>query len=140
MIVPLLIGLLVAALVAAYATMTSLGRSRAFYPTVLIVVAHYYVLFAVLGESQQALVAELLVMAVFVAMATVGHARSLRLVVLGLAAHGVMDAFHGLVIENPGVPTWWPPFCLGFDVAAALALWLVQANEGRRRAATPAPG
>ena len=37
-------------------------------------------------------------------------------------AHGVMDTFHGNVIENTGVPAWWPAFCAAFDVGAAACL------------------
>jgi hypothetical protein len=37
----------------------------------------------------------------------------------GLAAHGVLDFFHGRLVANPGVPPWWPAFCRAFDVAAA---------------------
>ena len=28
----------------------------------------------------------------------------------------VFDIVHHLLIENPGVPQWWPGFCLVFDV------------------------
>jgi hypothetical protein len=36
-----------------------------------------------------------------------------------LAAHGVFDLWHGEIIANPGVPTWWPMFCSAYDVTAA---------------------
>ena len=32
------------------------------------------------------------------------------------------DFFHRFFIDNPGVPRWWPGFCLAFDVV--LAVWL----------------
>jgi hypothetical protein len=28
-------------------------------------------------------------------------------------------ATHDLIVHNPGVPSWWPAFCLTFDVGAA---------------------
>jgi hypothetical protein len=31
----------------------------------------------------------------------------------------VLDLFHGHVVVNPGVPEWWPAFCLAYDVVAA---------------------
>ena len=38
-------------------------------------------------------------------------------------------------MTNPGVPAWWPAFCLGYDVAAAAILaWL-----SRRVDFVPAP-
>ena len=43
-------------------------------------------------------------------------------------------AVDGSVISNPGVPTWWPEFCLAYDVTAAVYLaWLLK--SGRIRAA-----
>jgi hypothetical protein len=32
------------------------------------------------------------------------------------------DFTHAALISNPGVPVWWPQFCLGYDVTAALYL------------------
>ena len=45
-----------------------------------------------------------------------------RDLVIALAAHGLMDLVHGSVIANPGVPAWWPSFCLTYDVTAAAYL------------------
>jgi hypothetical protein len=44
------------------------------------------------------------------------------LVVAGLVGHAVFDFLHRLFINNPGVPEWWPGFCLSFDVLAGLFL------------------
>jgi hypothetical protein len=101
------------------ATRLRLDRDRAFYPTVLIIVASYYALFAVMGGSIHALLAESVGITIFLAAALVGFQGSLWLVVAGLAAHGVYDAFHAWMITNPGVPLWWAPFCLAYDVVAA---------------------
>ena len=49
-----LIGLILSVAVAGFATAIGLDRERAFYPTVLIVIASYYVLFAVMGGSSRA--------------------------------------------------------------------------------------
>jgi hypothetical protein len=49
------------------------------------------------------------------------------IVVVALAGHGVFDAVHGHVIENAGVPAWWPAWCLAYDVGAAAGLgWLLR--------------
>lgn len=121
-----LVGIVLAVLVGLFASWTGLDRSRAFYPTVLIVVASYYLLFAVMGGSNVDLVGESLAGGVFVVVAVAGFKRSLWLVVAGLAGHGLFDLFHGSVIANPGVPAWWPGFCLGYDLAAAGCLaWLL---------------
>ena len=64
----------------------------------------------------------------FVVVAVIGLKRHLGLVAAALAAHGVLDFFHGHLINNPGVPEWWPAFCLAYDVAAA-ALLLINQNR-----------
>jgi hypothetical protein len=62
----------------------------------------------------------------FVALAVVGFRTSLWLVGVALGAHGVFDLVHGAVVSNPGVPLWWPSFCLTYDVSAAAYLaWLI---------------
>ena len=130
----LLIGALLALAVGILATLVGLDKDRALYPAVTMVVASYYALFAVMGGSQQALVIELLVGAVFLAMAVAGFRSSLWLVVAALMAHGIFDFVRGTAIANPGVPVWWPQFCLTYDVAAAGYLaWLLK--SGRLRAA-----
>ena len=131
----LLIGALLALAVGILGTTQGLDRDRAFYPTVTIVVASYYALFAVMGGSSEALVIESLVGTVFLAVAVAGFRSSLWLVAAALLAHGIFDFIRGAAIVNPGVPVWWPPFCLAFDVTAAGYLaWLLK--SGRIRAAT----
>jgi len=49
-----------------------LDRDRAFYPTVTIVIASYYALFAVMGASTNALVLESMAGAIFLAVAVSG--------------------------------------------------------------------
>lgn len=131
----LLIGALLALAVGILATSQGLDRDRAFYPTVTIVIASYYALFAIMGGSNEALVIESLVGTVFVAAAVTGFRSSLWLVVAALLAHGIFDFIRGTAIVNPGVPIWWPAFCLAYDVTAAGYLaWLLK--SGRIRAAT----
>ncbi len=114
------IGIVLALAVSVYATALRLDRDRAFYPTVLVVIALYYVLFAVMGDSGgRVMIVESLIAGVFVVAASLGFRRSLWLVVAALAGHGVLDLFHARLVANPGVPAWWPAFCLTYDVAAA---------------------
>jgi hypothetical protein len=133
--VGLMVGALLALAVGLLATVTALDRDRAFYPTVTIVIASYYALFAVMGASTNVLVLESMVGVVFLAVAVSGFMSSLWVVVLALAAHGIFDLAHGRLISNPGVPAWWPAFCLAYDLTAAAYLaWLLRI--GRIRAAT----
>jgi hypothetical protein len=124
------VGALLAPLVSVFARLVGLDRDRAFYPTVLLVVASYYVLFAVIGGSMRALVLETVVMSAFTVCAVAGLRYSLWLTVAGLAAHGMFDFVHAQIIDNPGVPEWWPAFCGAYDVVAAAVLaWL---SRGRK--------
>ena len=133
-IVALVVGAVLALAVGLFATGIGLDRDRAFYPVVTIVTASYYALFAVMGSSTHALTLEVLVGVVFLAVAVWGFKSSLWLVVAALAAHGIFDVGHDTVISNPGMPGWWPQFCLTFDVAiAAYLAWLLR--RGRLHAA-----
>ena len=125
------VGLGVAVLVCLFAMLTGFDRDRAFYSTLVVVVAHYYILFAVLGSSTSALVVESLSATVFFAVAVMGFKKNLWLIVAGLAGHGVFDFFHHLLIQNPGVPVYWPGFCLSFDVLAGgfLAMLLIRRSR-----------
>jgi len=125
-----LVGVVLAITVCGVATIAGFDRDRAFYPTLTIVIASYYALFAVMGGSTRALMQESAVIAGFLLIAIVGFKRNLWLIVVALAAHGVFDFIHGNVIANPGVPAWWPAFCLAYDVvtAAVLAALLLRAK------------
>jgi hypothetical protein len=101
-------GALLALAVGVFATSTGLDRDWAFYPTVTIVIAAYYVLFAVMGGSGHALVIESMVGAAFLLVSVAGFQWSLWLVVAALGAHGVFDFFRGDAIVNPGVPAAAP--------------------------------
>lgn len=123
-----LIGLLLCLAVAGLAIFVGFDRERAFYPTVLIVVASYYVLFDLMGASTRALVIEIAVAMGFLLAAVIGYKKNLWLIAIALVGHGVFDGLHGLLFENPGVPRWWPGFCLTFDVilGALLAMRLMK--------------
>jgi hypothetical protein len=130
------VGVVLAFAVGVLTTFVGLHRDRALYPVVLIAIASYYVLFAAMGGSAHALVVESLVATVFVALAVAGFRSTLWLVVIALAAHGVLDFVHPHAYANPGVPAWWPSFCLAYDVVAAACLgWLLATDKVRARAA-----
>ena len=124
---PYVIGIVLSAVVAVFARYVGFDRDRAFYPTVTIVVASYYVLFAAMSGSVQTVVIESAVMVMFAAAAVAGFKSSAWIVVVALASHGVFDSVHGYVIENAGVPAWWPAWCLSYDLgAAAILAWLTK--------------
>ncbi|HEY7353073.1 MAG TPA: hypothetical protein VH596_09950 [Terriglobales bacterium] len=131
-----MIGLFLSLAAAGLAIVVGFDRERAFYSTALIVIASYYVLFAAMGASGRIVVIEVAVASGFLLLATIGYKRSLWLVAIATVGHGVFDIVHHLVIENPGVPQWWPGFCMAFDIIfggfLAVCLW-------RRRLAAVRP-
>src|SRR5215211_5704241 len=107
-----LVGIVAAVLSFLLGRIAGFDRDRAFYPTLLIIVASYYVLFAAMGGSAQTLVAESAVMAVFTAAAVAAFRWRLWIAAAGLVGHGVFDMLvHGHLVANPGMPAWWPAFC-----------------------------
>ena len=126
-----LVGIGLAAVICTFAAVVGLDRQRAFYATMVLVVATYYVLFAIMGGTVKALVAESLVAIAFFVLAAVAFKRSPWLIVVGLVGHGVFDGFHHLLIQNPGVPAYWPGFCASFDVIAGgfLAVLIVRRSK-----------
>lgn len=128
----LLIGAVLALSIGFSATYFGLDRDKAFYPTVMMVIASYYALFAVMGGSVHALMIESAIVVAFLGASIAGFRMSLWLIVAALAAHGLFDFFHGQLIVNPGVPTWWPQFCLSYDIVAAAYLALLLSRPGVR--------
>jgi hypothetical protein len=117
------IGIAAATAVGLFSTVVGFDKERGFHPVVLIVIATLYLLFAAIANSTASLLAETIPALVFVTMAVLGFRKKAPwLVVAGLALHGVFDFFHHSVIENPGVPAWWPGWCLSYDVVAAAYL------------------
>jgi hypothetical protein len=133
-----LIGVVLALIVSLFAKLSGLDRDRAFYPTVLAVIASYYDLFAVIAGSPQVVLSEALLTSLFLVAVVLGFRRNLWIIVAALLAHGVLDWFHGQLVANAGVPAWWPMFCLTYDVTAAA--WLaVMLQRSRGSAAQGLP-
>jgi len=133
-----LIGVILTLAVAAFAAVIGFDRERAFYPTVLIVIASYYALFAVMGASTRTLIIESIVAGIFVLFAVLGFKRNYWLVVAALVGHGIFDVVRHFFIDNPGVPRWWPGFCLASDVAfgAWVAVLLITRRQPSVRRST----
>jgi hypothetical protein len=124
---PYVVGTVLSVVVAVFARYVGLDRDRAFYPTVMIVIGLYYVLFAAMTGSVPMILMESAFMLVFATAAVAGFKSSMWLVVAALAGHGVFDALRSEVLKNPGVPVFWPAFCSTYDIGAAVILaWLLR--------------
>lgn len=97
-------------------------RDRSYYPTLMIVIASIYILFAVMAVPASALLPEAIAATAFIALAIAGHRWSLWLVVLALLGHGVFDMVHPHIIANAAVPSWYPAFCGAADLVLSAAL------------------
>lgn len=132
-----LVGVLLSVAVVICSATIGFDRERSFYSTVLIVVATYYILFAVMGASRRTLILEIAMASGFFLFAALGFKGNLWLVAAATAGHGIFDMLRPRFIANPGVPHWWPGFCMAFDVIFGgwLALRLLQ----RKNFPIPAP-
>lgn len=119
--IPLLLGAGLAIVLAIAAKVTRFDQDRSFYPTVLIVIAAYYVLFAFM--SGEAIVVEVFVASAFTIAAVAGGIKWPVLTGIAIVMHGVFDFLHPTIITNGGVPEWWPWFCAGVDLV--LGTWVI---------------
>ena len=132
---PYLVGVILAVGVCVFATAVGFDRDRTFYPVLVIVIACLYCLFAVMSASTRALLLESVAMTAFALAAIVGFRSNLWWVVAALLGHGVFDSLHARLIADPGVPPWWPAFCLTYDgVAAAYLAWRLRSGGIRASA------
>ena len=115
------VGVFLAIIVAVSSTYLKFDRDISFHSTLLTVIASYYILFSFL--SMEAIWAELSVSIFFIALAFLGAIRLPLLIGIGLILHGIFDLFHSSIIDNSGVPSWWPLFCMAVDVV--LGLWFI---------------
>ena len=81
---PYAAGIVLSVGVAVFARYVGFDRHRAFYPTVMIVIAAYYALFAVMTGSVQTVVIESVVMTLFAAAAVAGFKSSTWIIVVAL--------------------------------------------------------
>lgn len=111
-------GVFLALAVALFAAAAGFERERSFWPVVLVVVASYYELFAAQGGSAAEMVLEGWLLCGFASLAVAGFRWNRGFVIAGLVGHGLLDLIHGRFLPSPATPTWWPTFCLAFDVTA----------------------
>lgn len=132
---PVVIGVLSAVAIAALARFTRFDRDRSFYSTVLVIIPSYYIVFAVMGGSSRALVWELLAAVAFSTVAIMGALYFPLLVGVGIVAHGLFDFVHYMMIQDAGVPDWWPGFCGSLDVVLGFWVMGLSRSEGTTKTA-----
>lgn len=133
-----LVAVILGVVVAGFARTAGFDRDGAFYPTTLIVIASYYVLFATMGAAAYSTVAiEVAIGLVFSVIAVLGFKKSMWLAAAGIAGHGFFDFFvHPTLVTNPGMPVWWPGFCGTIDIVIggwlAGCLWIARKPDAKQ--------
>jgi hypothetical protein len=96
------------------------------YALGLAVIAAVYIGFAVADGRPVVIAVECSVAGLFVVLAAAGVTGSVWLLVIGLAGHGVKDAWQHRT-HYVGGTRWWPPFCAAVDwvVAAIIAIEII---------------
>jgi hypothetical protein len=119
--VPIYSGIVLALVLAISSRLLRFDQDRSYYAVVLIVIAAYYVLFAFIAN--EAIFEEVMIALFFTVVAIAGALRWPVLLGGGIVLHGVFDMAHGSIINNSGVPVWWPSFCASVDIV--LGIWVV---------------
>jgi hypothetical protein len=99
----------------------------------LLAAALVYVVLALLDDRSSELAVEATGALIFGGLAALGVLRSAGFLAAGWAVHAVWDVAIPLAIDTAFVPEWYPPVCIGFDVAVG-AYWLARVREQPTRA------
>ena len=129
----ILIGIISGLVIILAGKFTEFELSRRFYPAILIVIGLLYILFGIIDGRFEIIIFECLFAAVFIGIAFVGFKKSLLIAAVGIFLHGVFDGLHNFMIENSGVPSFYPQFCLTVDFVLAIYLGLTQFTKSEKR-------
>lgn len=102
----ILIGIILGLIIVLSGKVTRFENNRWFYPAILIVIGLLYILFGIFDGKVEVIVFETFFAAIF-------------------------DVFHNFIIENSGVPNFYPQFCLAVDFVLAFYLDLTQLTKSR---------
>jgi len=122
MMLPFLAGIAFALLAIVLLRLSGMSRDRATGPVMLVAIALFYPVFAVDHGGLPAFAVQVMIAALFTAVAILGYRTRLAWVGVGMIAHGLFDAVAHTALNSPA-PGWWGPFCIGIDVV--LGLWLL---------------
>ncbi|GFD72678.1 hypothetical protein MHM83_04870 [Tenacibaculum sp. Mcav3-52] len=121
--IELIIGILLGFFIVLLAMKTGFDKDSSFYPVLLIVIAFYYVLFALQANNTYEIIFETSIAFLFSIIAILGHHKHIKIVGIALILHGIYDLFQGNIVFSTNPPQWWPLFCLGVDIT--LGIWVL---------------
>ena len=129
MLYPAFIGAVLAASIFLFARWQRWDHDSSLYPTVLIVIAQYYVLFALIDGAENALIFQLIVACLFVLVAIIGRNAGGPIIAFAIMAHGIYDLGFHWFGTGGGVPIWWPAFCSAVDLILGVAILLARPRQ-----------
>ncbi len=92
----------------------------------LVLIGSVYYGFALLSKHKKAMIIEIIVASVFVAMGIFGLWISPWVLVIGLFLHGLWDiAHHNSSSKLVKIPQWYIPFCATYDWVIGIYLILI---------------
>lgn len=119
------IGVVLSSLLIVSAKFTRFDRDASFYPSILIFIASFYILFAVMAGHSVA--REVGISSVFIFLALYGAYKSLFIVGFAIALHGIYDILHIVQFKVTVAPTWWAPFCSAVDFV--VGIWVMYLSK-----------
>jgi hypothetical protein len=126
-----LLGVAVAVVVGGFGSRVAGRLQLALYALGLVGAALVYVGLAAFNGGREQLPLEALGLALYTLVAVLGVGRWPPLLVVGWAGHAAWDLLHPGGYA-PYVPGWYPPACIGFDLAVAAYLaWLLWRRGAR---------
>ncbi|MDM7861641.1 hypothetical protein QTP81_13655 [Alteromonas sp. ASW11-36] len=127
------IGIVLSLVLIISAKVTQFDKDKSFYPLILICIASFYIVSAVMvGHS---VVREIGIACIFVIVAFYGAFKSLFVVGFAIALHGVYDVLHFLKFTETVAPTWWAPFCATVDFI--VGAWVMYLSKKQALWVTP---
>ena len=117
--VALIIGLTLATYAIVRFRETKLEKKKWMYPLLLATFPFYYFAFAIYAEDYSALINEIYVGLIFIAVAYTAYKLKstigIIILAIGYIGHAVYDIIHNHLFINEGTPVWWPEFCGAVD-------------------------
>lgn len=119
------IGIVLSLFIIFSAKFTRFDRDVSFYPSILIFIASFYILFAVMAGHS--IVRESFIAFIFILLALYGAYKSLFVIGLAIMLHGAYDILHIFQFKESVAPTWWAPFCAAVDFV--IGIWVTYLSK-----------
>jgi hypothetical protein len=127
MIRAIVIGIVGAVLTALLAWSPLIPDPLAFHSVALTMIGAIYMGFAFLDGRPSIIFLELFVASGFITLALLGLWVAPVFISVGLILHGIWDLTHRPKGVTTKIPSWYPPFCAGFDfVFAGVFIYLAR--------------